>query len=355
MRALATWCVRNRWKVIISWLAVLILATVLGQVIGTKYSNDFSLPGTESTRALALLKVSSPKLAGDSEQIVFATSNGAKVTDAVIEQRIVRTLERIQRFNHVTQIVAPFAGGSFKNPFTVRDHHISTDGTIAYATVTLNLAAFHVSQKFAKQFVTTATAKPGANLNVAVAGQIAGQAKRPAVGGLIGAIAAGIVLLLVFGSFAAALMPLISALVALGTATALIGILSNVFAMPEFAPQLVLLIGLGVGVDYALFIVTRHRQGLIEGKDMESSIVQAVNTSGRAVMFAGIIVCIALLGMFALRVTFLSGLAIGDHWGGVHDARGPDVTAGHFGFCWSLHFVAPSTTSSRRQRPATRR
>ena len=105
-------------------------------------------------------------------------------------------------------------------------------------------------------------------------------------------------------------LPLLSALASLGTAIGLIGLLSHLLKMPQFSTELVLLIGLGVGVDYALFIVTRHRQGLIAGQDIESSIVNAVNTSGRAVMFAGIIVCIALLGMFALGVSFLYGLAI---------------------------------------------
>ena len=106
------------------------------------------------------------------------------------------------------------------------------------------------------------------------------------------------------------LLPLVSALASLGTAIGVIGLLSHLLKMPEFSTQLVLLIGLGVGVDYALFIVTRHRQGLIAGNDVETSIVNAVNTSGRAVLFAGIIVCIALLGMFALGVNFLYGLAI---------------------------------------------
>ena len=119
-----------------------------------------------------------------------------------------------------------------------------------------------------------------------------------------------IVLLLVFGSVFAALLPILSALFALGTAIGVIGLLSHVLGMPSISPELMLLIGLGVGVDYALFIVTRHRQGLVAGRDVESSIVNAVNTSGRAVLFAGIIVCIALLGMFALGVSFLYGLAV---------------------------------------------
>ena len=119
-----------------------------------------------------------------------------------------------------------------------------------------------------------------------------------------------IVLLLVFGSFFAAILPILSALFALGTAVGVIGLLSHALGMPSISPELMLLIGLGVGVDYALFIVTRHRQGLVAGRDVESSIINAVNTSGRAVLFAGIIVCIALLGMFALGVSFLYGLAV---------------------------------------------
>jgi RND superfamily putative drug exporter len=126
----------------------------------------------------------------------------------------------------------------------------------------------------------------------------------------LGVLLALVVLLLVFGSIFAALLPLISAMFALGTAIGLVEILSHVLKMPQFAPELVLLVGLGVGVDYALFIVTRHRQGLVAGRDPVSSIVNAVNTSGRAVLFAGIIVCIALLGMFALGVSFLYGLSV---------------------------------------------
>ena len=146
---------------------------------------------------------------------------------------------------------------------------------------------------------------------MAVAGQLAEMADRQAFGGtLLGVLLAAVVLYLVFRSGFAMALPLASALASLGTAIGLIGLLSHVLKMPQFSVELVLLIGLGVGVDYALFIVTRHRQGLIAGDDVRSSIGNAVNTSGRAVLFAGIIVCIALLGMFALGVSFLYGLAI---------------------------------------------
>ena len=155
------------------------------------------------------------------------------------------------------------------------------------------------------------TKTSGDGLTVAVTGPLAENANNQSFSSTgLGVLLALIVLLLVFGSIFAALLPILSALLALGTAIGVIGLLSHVLGMPSISPELTLLIGLGVGVDYALFIVTRHRQGLVAGRDVESSIINAVNTSGRAVLFAGIIVCIALLGMFALGVSFLYGLAV---------------------------------------------
>ncbi len=156
------------------------------------------------------------------------------------------------------------------------------------------------------------TSTSGGGLTVAVTGQLAENANNPSFSSTrLGVLLALIVLLLVFGSVFAAISARSSRpCFALGTAVGVIGLLSHAIGMPSISPELMLLIGLGVGVDYALFIVTRHRQGLVAGRDVESSIVNAVNTSGRAVLFAGIIVCIALLGMFALGVSFLYGLAV---------------------------------------------
>ncbi len=155
------------------------------------------------------------------------------------------------------------------------------------------------------------TGTSGDGLTVSDTGPLAENANNQSFSSTgLGVLLALIVLLLVFGSIFAALLPIISALFALGTAIGLIGVLSHAIGMPSISPELTLLIGLGVGVDYALFIVTRHRQGLVAGRDTESSIINAVNTSGRAVLFAGIIVCIALLGLFALGVSFLYGLAV---------------------------------------------
>ncbi len=242
-------------------------------------------------------------MSGDTEQIVFASSGGSHVTDAGVEARISAMLRKVARVPHVTEIASPYGPGGTT--------HISKDRTVAFASVTFDEQAQNLSVTVADDLVTTAQSARALDLEVAVSGQLAEQTNKPSIGGVgIGVIAAGLVLLLVFGSLFSMALPLVSALLSLGTAIGLIGLLSHVMKMPMFAPELVLLIGLGVGVDYALFIVTRHRQGLLDGLDTESAIVTAIDTSGRAVLFAGIIVCIALLGMFALGVSFLYGLAI---------------------------------------------
>jgi RND superfamily putative drug exporter len=248
------------------------------------------------------LRAAAPRQAGDQERIVFHTTNGALVTDPAVETAITAMIAKVQDVPHVTVVESPYsAAGS---------HQINADRRTAFINVTFDVQGQTVTVPESKQFVNAALTAQGPDLHVAVSGQIAEQADRQSLGGTgLGILLAGVVLLLVFGSIFAMALPLLSAMASLGTAIGLIGLLSHVFKMPAFSTQLVLLIGLGVGVDYALFIVTRHRQGLIAGADVESSIVTAVNTSGRAVLFAGIIVCIALLGMFALGVSFLYGLA----------------------------------------------
>src|SRR5580704_13953096 len=303
MRVLATWCIRHRRLVVLFWALVLVGVSLISASVGSDYSNSFSLPKTESSDAINLLEAASPKVSGDVDQIVFSASGSSGVRDPAVVARINSMLAREAKVPHVSNIVSPYGpqGAS----------RVSKDGKVAFATVTFDKQAQNLSTTIAKDLVNTAESADTAGLQVAVSGQLAEQATRPSIGGTgIGVLLAAVVLLLVFGSVFAMALPLISALASLGTAVGLIGLLSHVMKMPQFSTTLVLLIGLGVGIDYALFIVTRHRQGLIAGRDVESSIVTAVNTSGRAVLFAGIIVCIALLGMFALGVSFLYGLAV---------------------------------------------
>ncbi len=303
MRALATWCVRHRRLVVLFWVAALVVVSLIAKAAGSDYSNSFSLPKTESSDAINLLEAASPKVSGDVDQIVFATTGDAKVTDPAVVSRVETMLAEVAKLPHVSNIVSPFGPEGAT--------HVSEDQKVAFATVTFDEQAQNLSTTVADDLVSTAKSAQAPGLQVAVSGQLAEQSVKPSFGGTgVGVLLAAVVLLLVFGSVFAMALPLISALASLGTAVGLIGLLSHVMKMPEFSTTLVLLIGLGVGIDYALFIVTRHRQGLIAGHDPETSIVTAVNTSGRAVLFAGIIVCIALLGMFALGVTFLYGLAV---------------------------------------------
>jgi RND superfamily putative drug exporter len=168
------------------------------------------------------------------------------------------------------------------------------------------------SRSILRHVITTAEAAGGGQLRVALGGQDIenAQSQSSSNSTLAGIVLALAVLGVAFGALFAAFLPLITALIAVGVRYSVTGLLSHVFSVASFATILGVLIGLGVGVDYALLIVTRHRNGLKAGHDVEDATVNAVNTAGRAVFFAGITVCIALLGQFALGVSFLYGIAV---------------------------------------------
>jgi RND superfamily putative drug exporter len=302
MRNLASWSVRHRRWVVAIWLTALIGLSVISQSVGSSYKDSFSLNGTQSFDALTLLQKVAPKASGDREQIVVAVKQG-KLTDRAVRTRVETMLKNVGGLSDVASVASPYGSNGAAQ--------ISKSGQVAFANVVLTKQGEKISVAEAKRFVKTAQAGAKDGLEVELQGQVARAASQssPTSSGF-GAIAALVVLLLVFGSFLAALLPLVTAGVALGTAIALISLFSHVMNVASFSSQLSLLIGLGVGVDYALFIVTRFRQGLQRGKEKEQAIVDALDTSGRAVMFAGITVCIALLGMFALGVSFLYGVAI---------------------------------------------
>ena len=302
MRSIARWCVTHRRVALAAWLVALIGLAVLSKTAGSSYNDSFSLNGTQSFQALQLLEHAAPKASGDREQIVIAVKNG-RITDPAVKARAEAMLARVARLPDVASITSPYSPAGAGQ--------VSRSGQVAFAVVTMSKQASKFSTAKATQFVNTAKAGAGRGLEVAVGGQVAEQTIQPNVSSAgFGAFAALIVLFIVFGSLLAAVLPLITAGFALGAGTATVGLLSHVIHMASFSSELSLLIGLGVGVDYALFIVTRYRQGLQRGKSVEDAIVDAVDTSGRAVLFAGITVCIALLGMFALGVSFLYGVAI---------------------------------------------
>jgi putative drug exporter of the RND superfamily len=303
MRKLARWSFSHRRVVLAIWLVAVIGLTVIHSAAGSAYKDSFKLSGTESADAQALLKQSSPQVSGDVDHIVIATEEGKSITDPSVEPGITAMLKKVAKLPHVGSIASPYAPGAAAQ--------ISKDGRIAYATVTFDEAANELPLSAIERVVTVAQDAAHEGVEVQLGGQAIGQTNKPGISGTaFGFLAAAIVLFLVFGSLFAMLMPLLTAGFALGSGVAVIGLLSHAITMASFSSELSLLIGLGVGVDYALFIVTRFRQGLLRGLGPEDAVADALDTSGRAVLFAGITVCIALLGMFTLGVSFLYGVAI---------------------------------------------
>ncbi len=282
---------------------VVVGLSVIHGAAGSGHNDSFKLSGTESADALALLQQASPRTSGDSDRIVFATGGDDKITDPAVKQRITTMLTDVSGLPHVGAVSSPFDAGNAGQ--------ISKDERIGYATVTFDEQANLLSIPAIKRVIHRAEAADGGALQVQLGGQAIEKANQPSAGGTaFGFLAAAVVLFIVFGSVLAMILPLLTAGFALGTGIAVTGLLSHVINMASFSEQLSLLIGLGVGIDYALFIVTRFRQGLLRGLDPQTAAVDAIDTSGRAVLFAGVTVCIALLGMFALGVSFLYGVAI---------------------------------------------
>jgi RND superfamily putative drug exporter len=303
MRALSRRCIAHRRAVIVTWVLIAIVLTVLASAVGRNYANDFSLPNTESQHVTDLLKSEFPSQNGDIDQVVFHTTRGT-VQSPAVRNAITPLLKQIQTMPHVASVASPYsAGGSFE---------ISKDHRTAFATVTYTKRANLLPNDTGKPLLN-ATAKikvPG--LTVAAGGQVIESAEGFGVGPAtaVGVIAAFVILLLTFGSLLAAGMPLITAGLGLIAGLALVGLATHVTSMSNISPELALMIGLGVGIDYALFIVTRFRQNYDQNPDIVESVVEAMDTSGRAVLLAGTTVIIALLGMFATGVTFMYGLSI---------------------------------------------
>src|SRR5919198_4230392 len=300
----ARWAGRRRRTVVIGWIALLVVSLAISGALGTKYSNNFSLGGTDSQRATDLLKRDFPAQAGDEDTIVLHARTGS-VPDPAIRARVQPMLAKVARMPHVTGVVSPYAAGA--------KQAISRDGRIAFATVTFDQRANDLDKADIKRVISAAEAARSQQLQVELGGQAIQQAQDVSLGfvTVVGLAAAIIVLLITFGSFLAMGLPIVTALLGLGTGIALLGMASHVIDMADFSTELATMIGLGVGIDYALFLVTRFREEHRAGATADDAAVAAIGTAGRAVLFAGTTVIIALLGMFALGVSFLYGVALG--------------------------------------------
>jgi putative drug exporter of the RND superfamily len=303
MRGLARWCMVHRRRVILGWVAVAILASALSHAVGPNYVTVFGLPGTESQRASDLLEQEFKAQSGDVDTIVFHVSHGT-VDSPQVRATITPLLGRVSRLAHVAGVVSPYSPRGAVQ--------VSADRSTAFATVNYDKAANLLAADTGKPLLAQIEAVHAPGLQVAAGGQVVEQAEGFSTGSAtaIGVIAALLILLLTFGSLAAAGMPLITAGFGLITGVALIGLATDLTNLSNIAPDLALMIGLGVGIDYSLFILTRFRESYQALGDVETSVVEAMDTSGRAVLLAGATVVIALFGMFATGVPFMYGLAI---------------------------------------------
>jgi len=295
VKSLARFSVRRRWLVLVIWIVLIVGVNAAASAAGTAYSNSFSLPGTDSTHALTLLEQGFPHAAGDADQVVFRASSGPLATDAASIAPVLAKIAALPQVGAVSPI-----------------QYSRINPSIGYVTVTFTAQANLITTKNIQNVVNVASTMRSAHLEVEFGGNAFGQLTAPkgSPGEGVGLLLTAVVLFLAFGSLWAMLLPLGVALFAIGIASGATTLLSHGLSIAQFAPILGSLIGLGVGIDYALFIVTRARQNLRQGMSVEDAIVTAVNTSGRAVLFAGATVCVALLGMLVLGFSFLNGLGV---------------------------------------------
>ncbi|GGY80029.1 MMPL family transporter [Streptomyces nitrosporeus] len=303
MAAIARWCLAHRLATVLIWLFALGGTAAAAGFAGSAYTDDYDVPGTEAGRAGEILQEGFTRLGGDTDTVVWHTT-GSSVYATDVERTMTRTLEEIRELPGVGAVTGPYGDAD--------TGLVSADGRTAYATVTFDQRVEDITRDQAQALVDTAKAAQTDGLRVELGGTAVALTEAPALhlSEAIGVAVAAVVLFLAFGSLAASLLPIATALVSVGTAYAGIVLLGHVMTVADFAPMLGMLVGLGVGIDYALFVVTRHRQGLRRGLSVHDAARNAVATTGRAVVFAGATVCVALLGMLVLRLGFLDGVAI---------------------------------------------
>ncbi|HEY2429977.1 MAG TPA: MMPL family transporter [Acidimicrobiales bacterium] len=301
---LARTCYHRRRFILVGWLLALIVVLFLSQAAGGKDATNFSLPGTESQQAIDLLKARFPARSGDTADIVFSAPAAGGV-DAV-RSRIDAAVSAAAGANpHITGVVGPFDAQSV--------HQVSADRHVAFAEIRLNIDSNKLPKTAgpAIKSAIVAAAGHGPGLQLAFSGYLFQTQTPPGGTEFVGLLAAVVILIIAFGSLLAMAMPLFIAILSILIGLSLIALLANVMQIASFTSLITGMIGIGVGVDYALFIVTRFRQGLHDGMSVEDAVTTAIATSGRAVLFAGCTVVIALMGMFLMGLSFVDGLAVG--------------------------------------------
>jgi RND superfamily putative drug exporter len=306
----AAWCYRRRWRVLIAWIVVLVGVNVLAQTVGGDLLKTFSLPGTESQRTFDVLKQDFAR-PGDDGKLVYAVKGDGTVRDSAVQQAVLAVANQLAAKPHVLCINTIY-GTVGKAPAACQEpgQIAPNDNKIADADIVFDVQSNDVPVNVASAMRGIASKANTSQLQVELGGSMFTDQTQPA-SELIGVLAAVLILLIAFGSLLAMGLPIMTALFGIGCGLAFVTILARVMDIPSFAPQVTAMIGIGVGIDYALFISTRYREALHEGATPERAVVHSIDTSGRAVLFAGSTVVISLLGLFLIGVSFIRGLAVG--------------------------------------------
>ncbi|WP_330252739.1 MMPL family transporter [Nocardia sp. NBC_00565] len=299
--ALGQFVVRRRWWVLAVW--VVLLAGAIGFAVGTggKTSDNFTVPGTESQDAVSLLQQRMPAFSGAQMQVVFATPGMAKVTDAQPNAQIEQVLAEFKGLSQVAAVIDPF-----------QSQAVSPDQRVALGSVQFSVAAGEVTEQTLDDVDRIAGPARDAGIEVEFAGAVypGFTAELPETPEIIGIVAAFIVLLITFGAVVAAGLPIITALIGVGIGlTGILGVAASV-DVPSAATSLALMLGLSCGIDYALFILSRHRHNIVLGMSAAESIPLAVGTAGSSVVFAAVTVIIALCGLAVAGIPFLTVMGL---------------------------------------------
>ncbi len=297
----AGWCHDHRRLVLGVWIVLLVATTVLAQAAGSRYDDKFSGNGP-SQRAQDIINAQFPAEKGDHADVVFSTT--APVGDPANQAAIARLGAELRRAPGVSLVQLPGAGAPGQ---------VAPSGHIAYAVVQFDQTADKIPAAQVQRVITLATAARHAGFDVQLGGAPIADVvhAQPGSSEGIGILAAMLIMLMAFGSVVAMGLPIMTALFGLAVGTGLLELLSHVLIVPTFGPEMAAMIGIGVGIDYALFIVTRYRQGLQEERLPREAVVVALATAGRAVLFAGCTVVISLVGLYLMNLPFMVGLATG--------------------------------------------
>lgn len=301
MRQLAELCYTKRRFVVAAWILLLVGLMAISQAFAGEYRTEFKLPASESAQALSLLEErGAGSRTGATGQFVFRAEQG--VNDPEVRRTMEGFLADVAAVVDGEEIISPYEPGN--------EYQIAPDGRTAYAEI-------NFSNRDQEQFLLDAEAIKDLwheveleGLTLELGSDMFAEWEEPS-SEMIGLIAAVIILLIAFGSLLAMGLPIMTALFGVGCGSALIALLTHLLAVPDFTPFLAIMIGIGVGIDYALLIVTRYRTALHDGLDPREAITLSIDTSGRAVVFAGITVVISLLGMFMMNMDFMRSLAVG--------------------------------------------